>query len=93
MESNASVVVPEDIDSAPSDPFHPIGARISERVIFLFVKLVSLSEIRNSSKDVGFVFIVCQCTSTVGVTGIGIPFASNHTTCTVVPEKPSSTPV
>ena len=37
--SNVRVVVPEDILKAPSDPFHPIGARICESVTFLFTKL------------------------------------------------------
>ena len=92
-ESNASVVVPDDIVRAPSDPFHHIGARICESAIRLFAKLASLSEMITSSAPTGVVFCVNPWTSTVGVTAIGLPAPSKPITCVVVPVRYVSTPV
>ncbi len=78
---------------APSDPFHPIGARICESVMLLFAKLASLSEMINLSPETGVVFAVNPFISVVGVTAIGLPAPSNHICCDVVPVKYVSLPL
>lgn len=79
--------------SAPSFPFHPIGARICDSVMLLFAKLASLSEMINLSPETGVVFAVNPFISVVGVIAIGLRAPSNHICCDVVPVKYVSLPL
>lgn len=93
MESNASVVVPEEIVRAPSPPFQPTIHISLETDTFLLLPLASLSDIARKSPHTGAAFSVSQAMSTVGVTAIGLPAPSKPITWVVVPVRYVSTPL